>query len=152
VELQFAFLDWGGLRRLRYQSFSSHPEAKPERVVASGYVEPAGLEATIARIGGLVIDSRVPRMLHGYFEDLYLFLREIHRVLRTGGRAAVVLGNVSYCGVSLEVDRLAAEIAVQAELEPRVIYVARRRGNSAQQMREHGRRPQRESVVVVARH
>lgn len=153
VELQFAFLDWESLRRLRYQSFSSHPESKPEREKNSGYKEPAGLGEAIKEIGELITDvrakQRIPRMLHGYFEDTYLALREIQRVLRTGGTAAVVVGNVSYCGIALEVDRFVVEVSRQAGLEPQVVYVARRRGNSAQQMKEHGRRPQRESVIVL---
>lgn len=153
VELQFGFLDWNELRLLRYQSFSSHPESKPTRPKLSGYGEPAELGRTISEIGDLITDSRaktrVPRMLHGYFEDLYLALREIRRVLRGGGSAAIVLGNVSYCGVAIEVDRFAVAISRQAGLEPRIVYVARRRGNSAQQMKDHGRRPQRESVLIL---
>jgi hypothetical protein len=153
VELQFAFLDWESLRRLRYQSFSSHPESKPEREKNNGYTKPAGLSDTINAIRELITDprakNRIPRMLHGYFEDTYLALREMHRVLRPEGAAAVVVGNVSYCGVSLDVDRYVVDISRQVGLEPRVVYVARRRGNSAQQMKDHGRRPQRESVIVL---
>jgi DNA modification methylase len=153
VELQFGFLDWNGLRQLRYQSFSSHPESKPERAKDNGYAATDELGQTIAKIGDLITErrakTRIPQMLHGYFEDVYLALQEIRRVLRSGGTAAVVLGNVSYCGIPLEVDRFAVEISRQLGLEPRVIYVARRRGNSAQQMKDHGRRPQRESVVIL---
>jgi len=153
VELQFGFLDWDSLRQLRYQSFSSHPESKPQRETDNGYKAPTGLGDTITQIGELITDKRakdrIPRMLHGYFEDTYLALRQIHRVLRSGGKAAVVVGNVSYCGVSLEVDRYVVDISRELGLEPRVVYVARRRGNSAQQMKEHGRHPQRESVIVL---
>ncbi len=155
VELQFGFLDWMELRRLRYQSFSSHPESKPERPKNNGYAEANELRQTIAKIADLITDkrakTRIPQMLHGYFEDLYLTVRELQRVLKANGRAAIVVGNVSYCGIPLEVDRFTVEIARQAGFAPRIVYVARRRGNSAQQMKEHGRRPQRESVVVLVK-
>jgi len=46
------------------------------------------------------------------------------------------------------VDELTAEIGEQAGLRCDKIIAARYRGNSAQQMRDHGRKPSRESIVV----
>jgi len=157
VELEFAFLDWGQLRDLRYQSFSSHPEAKPDRPKTTGsFREPADLTRKIRNIGDLITDSRakirIPRMLHGYFQDMHLVLSEISRVLRPDSRAALVVGNVRYCGVPLYVDRFTIEAAGQAGLVFECAYAARYRGNSAQQMRDHGRHPQRESVLVFRTH
>jgi hypothetical protein len=155
VELQFAFLDWDKTRSLRYQSFQSHPEAHPMRPAAGGYEEPKALSRVIRQISSLIADerakARIPKMLHGYFEDIHLTLREFHRVLKPGARAALVLGNVQYCGLSVEVDRFTVEIGRELGLTPESVVVARRRGNSAQQMKDHGRRPQRESVVVFSR-
>lgn len=153
VELQFAFLSWEELRRLRYQSFYSHPEAHPDgHRKAGNYAEPPRLTRTITRIGRLITDNRaktrIPQMLHGYFQDMYLALTEIERVLQPGSSAALVVGNVTYCGVPVEVDRCTIEVGEQAGLLPETAYTARYRGNSAQQMRDHGRQPQRESVVI----
>jgi hypothetical protein len=86
-------------------------------------------------------------MLRGYFLDMHLVLAEARRALKPNARAAFVVGNARYMGVALEVDTYLAQIqALGYEVEH--IYVARRRGNSAQQMGKHGCVPQRESVVV----
>jgi len=154
VELAFAFLDASGTKALRYQSFSSHPEAKPKRPEsASGYREPPSLTETLVRIGDLIEDPRakrrIPNMLAGYFVDLYCSLKEVKRVLKPGARGAYVVGNVQYCGIPLEVDQLLCEIALQVGFSCEEIRVARFRGNSAQQMSFYGRQPARESVVML---
>jgi tRNA G10 N-methylase Trm11 len=154
VELAFAFLDTNATKALRYQSFSSHPEAKPKRPESvSAYREPPSLSETLQRIGDLIDDprakQRIPNMLAGYFVDLYCSLKEVKRVLKPGARAAYVVGNVQYCGIALEVDQLLCEIAGQVGLSCDEVRVARVRGNSAQQMGLYGRQPARESVVIV---
>jgi hypothetical protein len=151
VELEFAFLDWQGVRDLRYQSIHSHPEGRPERSEDSGYAEPARLTGVIDQIEDGRIERRLPSMLHGYFQDAYLVIRELNRVLRRRGKAALVLGNVQYGGIPVAVDRFCGEIAGQAGLYLQRIVVARRRGNSAQQMKAHGRHPQRESVLLLTK-
>jgi hypothetical protein len=155
VELAFGFLNEQQTKTLRYQSFSSHPEAKPYRPDLSGYEEPTELFGQIAEIRSRITDprakDRIPAMLTGYFQDLYCSMREIARVLRSGAPAAIVIGNVRYCGLTLEVDRFLCEIAVQAGLTPTEIRVARHRGNSAQQMGVYGREPARESVVLLTK-
>ena len=50
VELMFGFLDWEQTRQLRYQSFHSHPEARPLRPETSGYVRPRRLAETVSQI------------------------------------------------------------------------------------------------------
>jgi len=148
VELMFAFLDWEQTRQLRYQSFHSHPEARPVRPEATGYVEPRGVARAIALIRRREKDLRVTRMIEGYFLDLYLSLRELRRVCKRGARVALVVGNAQYRGIPLAVDKLAGEVGEQAGLTCERLLVARYRGNSAQQMGRYGRRPSRESVVV----
>ena len=149
VELMFAFLDWEQTRRLRYQSFHSHPEAHPERPDTSNYLAPRRLTQLLAELQRHDEDPRVLRMIEGYFLDLYLVLCEIRRVCKLGARIAFVVGNVQYHGTPLPVDELAAEIAEQAGLIPEKLVVVRHRSNSAQQMGEYGRKPSRESVVLM---
>jgi len=93
--------------------------------------------------------ERIVAMLHGYFLDLYLSMKEVARALRPGGHAAFVLGNAQYDGVPIEVDKATALIGKQAGLRCTEIRVVRERGNSAQQMKAHGRNPSRESVVIL---
>jgi len=147
VELMFGFLDWNGTRKLRYQSFESHPEAHPKRPKAPGYKPPARLVKILSAIEPKDRDERIRRLLSGYFLDMYLSLREVRRVCRKGARIAYVVGNAQYFGVAIPVDELTAQIGQQLGLTCKEIIVARYRGNSAQQMRKFGRNPSRESVV-----
>ena len=148
VELMFGFLDWSSTRRLRHQSFESHPEARPRRPDSSGYKEPTGLTKTLTKIKKMYPDPRIPEMLRGYFLDMYLTLRETFRVCQKGAHIAFVVGNAQYGGCPVKVDELTAQIGEQVGLTCEHIVAARYRGNSAQQMREHGRKPSRESIVV----
>ena len=144
VELMFGFLDWEENRSLRYQSFHSHPEARPERPSAEEYVPPARLDRSIDHLR----DGRIRRMLRGYFLDMYLCLREVARVCRDGARVAFVVGNARYDGRALLVDEFTAELGERAGLACREIRAVRWRGNSAQQMGRYGRAASRESVVL----
>ena len=138
VELMFAFLDWSKTRQLRYQSIQSHPEARPKRPAANGYIPPKGLMRAVGRIKKLTEDRRVPRMIEGYFLDLFLCLREVKRVCKARARIAFILGNAQYCGVPIPVDEYAAQIGEQVGLSCENIFVARYRGNSGQQMAASG--------------
>jgi hypothetical protein len=148
VELMFSFLDWEETRKLRYQSFHSHPEARPKRPKSNGYVQPKALNGVIGRVKEKGIDWRIPSMLEGYFLDMYLCLREVKRVCKRGARVAFVVGNAQYCGQPLFVDELTADAGEQAGLTCEKLLVTRYRGNSAQQMGTYGRNPSRESVVI----
>lgn len=148
VELMFGFLDWTETKKLRYQSFESHPEAKPQRPDNTDYAEPKLLTRTLKRMAVAYSDPRIPDMLRGYFLDMFLTLREVHRVCRDGARIAFVVGNAQYGGIPVLVDELTAQIGEQVGLRSMKIVAIRYRGNSAQQMREHGRKPARESIVL----
>ena len=147
LELLLLFLDAVATLELRRQSFESHPEARPQRPVHAEYCAPAALQSLLGALGS----ARVRRMLDGYFVDLYLSLREMARVLRSGSPAALVVGNAQYEGNALLVDELTAEIGEGVGLNCTEIRVLRVRGNSAQQMGRYGRRPSRESVVLFRR-
>ena len=144
VELMFAFHSWEEVRALRHQTFHSHPEARPKRPEAKGYRAPKGLGKCVRGVG----DTRIKRMLEGYFLDMYLCLSEVARVSRGGARVAVVVGNAQYSGRPVVVDEFTAEVGEQAGLKCTEIRTVRWRGNSAQQMGKHGRNPSRESVVI----
>ena len=147
VELLFAFYDWEANRRLRYQTFESHPEAKPERQDSSQYEPPKDLEAVTQELS----DPRIRRMLEGYFLDMYLCLSEVLRVCRAGAKAAFVVGNAQYEGHAVLVDQWTAEVGEQAGLRCEEIRAIRWRGNSAQQMGRFGRRAARESIVIFSK-
>jgi hypothetical protein len=148
VELMLAFVDCEAAKRLRYQSFHSHPEARPTRPEASGYQQPPSLKRALAVIKREATDTRIPAMLDGYFLDMFLCLAELKRVAKAGAKLALVVGNARYCGQTVLVDRLTAELGQQVGLRCNEIIAVRFRGNSAQQMGKYGRSPSRESIVV----
>ena len=94
-------------------------------------------------------DPRVARMLKGYFEDMYLVLRKLQALLSPGGVCVFVVGNVRYAGVMTPVDEILIDVAQQVGFTFDTVWVARLRGNSAQQMGRFRREPARESVVCL---
>ena len=151
VELDLLFGLGTGVKKLRYRAMRSHPEAQAPDKVRDGYEESSALERAVDKVAAEHADPRIAKMLRGYFEDAYGVLAELRRVLAPGGRAALVVGNASYCGQPIMVDLHLAELAELAGLRVDGIDLLRHRGNSAQQMAAHGRRPSRESAVVLTR-
>jgi hypothetical protein len=152
VELMFSFQNWEENKQLRYQSFHSHPEARPSRPYAVDYVQPSILVQSLAKIRKKADEPHIPSIIEGYFLDMYLCLKEATRVCRSGAWIAFVLGNAQYFSVPIPVDEITAEIGEQIGLKCEKMIVARYRGNSAQQMSKFGRNPSRESIVVFKKH
>lgn len=151
VELMFGFLNWSETRSLRYQGFESHPEAHPKRPDTSTYTMPPLLLNAIGKLEKNGLEPRLIRMLKGYFLDTHLCMREAARVCRKGARLAFVVGNAQYGGQPIPVDELTAEIGEQVGLRCERLVAVRERGNSAQQMGKYGRKPSRESIVVLVK-
>lgn len=139
--------------KLRHGSIRSHVEAKsPDgfKRRLKNYRIPRALQAVLEKIPADA-DPRILSLLNGYFEDIYLSLLEVGRVLKLGGRAAYVVGNVRHAGVMVPVDEILAELAPQIGLTFDTAWVLRLRGNSAQQMKQYGRQPARETIVFFAK-
>jgi hypothetical protein len=66
-------------------------------------------------------------------------LRELRRVVQPSGHIVIVVGDVRFAGMVLPVADFLTTIASELDLTPIGSQVARYRGNSAQQMKEHGR-------------
>lgn len=150
TELLFQFLDEGGIKKLRYGNVRSHVEARTVPRDVKGWKPPKSADAVLDALVD-VRDKRIPRMIRGYFEDMYLTLAASKMVVRRGGRVAFVVGNVQHGGVHVPVDCIIGDIGEQAGLEWEESWVIRLRGNSAQQMERFGRKPARESVVLFRR-
>ena len=153
IDLLLLGLAESEITRLRHESLRSHVEAHGSVRHMSrleAYAKPEALESVLDELPDDA-DPRVNRLLSGYFQDIYLSLLEVSRVLRTGGRAAYVVGNVRHAGVMVPVDRITGELANMAGLDVDVVWVMRLRGNSAQQMGHYGRVPARESIVLVSK-
>ena len=153
IELLLLGMTEGQVTDLRHGTVRSHVEARPPVGFSRrlrGYHPPGMLAEALGMLPAR-LDGRVRRFLRGYFEDLYLTLAEVRRVLRTGGQAAYVIGNVQHAGVMIRADEIAAEVGQQAGLRFEGCWVVRTRGNAAQQMGRYGRRPSRESVVFFSK-
>ncbi len=136
------------LKEIRYDTLRSHVEAK-KRFEIGEYVQPKTVSRLIKRIiKEGANNSKVPEMIEGYFEDMFLCLKQMQRSLKKNGQIALVVSNVRFSGVGVPVDTILAEIGVQCGLKPQSVITARYRGNSAQQMDVFRRRPTRESIVI----
>jgi len=149
TELLFLFLRERELKQLRYHSLRSHVEARPIQTLQA-WEPPRKLEVILGALSD-VRDQRVPRMIRGYFEDMYLTFAVCRQLIKRGGRLAFVVGNVQHAGVHVPVDELVAELGERAGLRWKETWLIRLRGNSAQQMGRYGRKPSRESVVILVR-
>jgi hypothetical protein len=87
-------------------------------------------------------------MIAAYFEDLAKCVGELARVMKAGAVAAFVVGNTRWGGVVVPVDHLLLHIAEEKGFRPERVLVTRHKGNSPQQMKQFGRIPVRESIVV----
>ena len=154
IELLLLGMSEVGIIDLRHRTIRSHVEAKAAQGLSdavNGYRAP---ELSVQTINALPDDTdrRVRRMLVGYFEDMYLALREAHRVLKPGGRCALVVGNVRHAGVMVPVDEILRDVGGVAGLSFDGAWAIRLRGNSAQQMGRFGREASRESVVLLRKY
>ena len=137
------------MKDLRYKSLRSHVEAKQQNIDKQSYIQPDKLVKIMDKIKNMPINNvKVPEMIAGYFEDIFLMLREISRLTKKGAGVAFVLGNVRFSGVMIPVDEITAELGEQAGLTWNKTVVARLRGNSAQQMGKYGKELSRESLII----
>jgi ubiquinone/menaquinone biosynthesis C-methylase UbiE len=87
-------------------------------------------------------------MILGYFEDMYLSLKELYRVTKKGGHVCYVVRNSRFSGSHFETDCYCADIGEQLGFNVKEILVPLLRGTSSQQGKKYGEFPLRESVVV----
>jgi len=149
LELIMGFVkDNDELKKIRYNTLRSHVEAR-KQFKPGEYKEPSIIEGLITKIKNAGLNnSAVPKMLKGYFEDMYLSLLQMQKSLKKGGKIGLVVSNVRFGGVNVSVDEILAGIGEQVGLSTDSIITARYRGNSAQQMGRYERIPSRESIVV----
>jgi DNA methylase len=149
LEMAFDFISGNDdLKRIRYETLRSHVEAR-KQYEADDYDEPKEIARLLKRMEENGTNNRqVPDMLKGYFEDMHLSLKQMKSKLARKGKIALVVSNVRFSGVNIPVDTLLAKIGLKIGLKSASIWTARKRGNSAQQMRDYSRKTSRESIVV----
>lgn len=149
LELAFDFISNNKeLKQIRYDTLRSHVEAR-KKYESKDYEQPAKLRRLIQKIEKNGTNNpQIKSMIKGYFEDMFLCLQQMRKRLTRKGKIALVVSNVRFAGVNIPVDLLLSDIGQQVGLRPKAIWAARKRGNSAQQMKQYKRKPSRESIVV----
>lgn len=148
IELLTLGLQESDIFRLRYDSIRSNVEARPPHQSLPAFEPPILLLETLAQLPAKA-DPRIEPMLCGYFEDMNAVLNSAYQILEPGGYVALVVGNVRHAGVMVPVDEILLQMGESLGYQPLISWVARLRGNSAQQMGRFGREPARESVVFL---
>ena len=101
------------------------------------------------RDAGDLNNSGIPRMVRGYFYEMACIVAEAARLLKHNALLFMVNDNVRYAGVSISVDLILSAFAEQLGLDVEAILVLPGgKGNSSQQMGQHGREPLRKCIYV----
>ncbi|NJD78917.1 MAG: site-specific DNA-methyltransferase [Candidatus Methanoperedens sp.] len=98
---------------------------------------------------GKLNNSGIPRMVRGYIYEMACIIAECSRVMKQNAYLFMVNDNVRYAGASVSVDMILSSIAENLGLHvENVLVLPNGKGNSSQQMGEHGRDPLRKCVYV----
>ena len=94
----------------------------------------------------------IPVMIQGYFDDMFLSMQQLHKVLKQGAYCLIGVGNSSYANIPIPTDLLLAKVGEDAGFEPIEVRVARQLLTSSQQLKRLGkdlRAILRESSIVL---
>ena len=98
---------------------------------------------------GKLNNNGIPRMVRGYFYEMACIIAESARVLRPNAPLIMVNDNVRYAGASISVDLILSSIAEKLGFSiENILVLPNGKGNSSQQMGEHGREALRKCVYV----
>ena len=98
---------------------------------------------------GTLNNNGIPRMVRGYFYEMACVVAECLRVLKPKGPLFMVNDNVRYAGASVSVDMILSDFAEKLGFQvEKILVLPNGKGNSSQQMGEHGREPLRKCVYI----
>lgn len=98
---------------------------------------------------GLLNNNGIPRMVKGYFYEMACIISECARVLKPNAPLFMVNDNVRYAGASISVDMILSSFAEQLGFNvEKILVLPNGKGNSSQQMGQHGRKELRKCVYV----
>ncbi len=94
-------------------------------------------------------NTNIPRMVKNYFLEMAFIIYEMHRTLKNGGYSIMVNDNVRYGGQEIPVDLILSDFAASFGFDIEKIWtLSTGKGNSSQQMGNHGRTELRKCVYV----
>jgi DNA modification methylase len=98
---------------------------------------------------GALNNNGIPRMVRGYFYEMACVIAECARVMKPGAPLFMVNDNVRYAGASVSVDMILSAMAEKLGFRvENILVLPNGKGNSSQQMGEHGREELRKCVYV----
>lgn len=98
---------------------------------------------------GLLNNNDIPRMVRGYFYEMACVIAECARVLKPNAPLIMVNDNVRYAGASISVDTILSAMAESLGFRvENILVLPNGKGNSSQQMGEHGREELRKCIYV----
>lgn len=94
-------------------------------------------------------NPNIVRMVNNYFLEMCIVIFEMYRVLKKDGIVFMVNDNVRYAGETIPVDLILSEFAESAGFNIDKIWIlSNGKGNSSQQMGNHGREALRKCLYV----
>jgi hypothetical protein len=97
----------------------------------------------------LLNNNGIPRMVRGYFYEMACVIAECERTLKPDAPFFMVNDNVRYAGVSISVDMILSSLAEKLGFDvENILVLPNGKGNSSQQMGEHGREELRKCVYI----
>lgn len=163
LELALLNTDEKGLVKLRQEMLSCTVENRAKDLLAinplwtnaiSAADEQELLQAILKYLDnqktqGNLNNNGIPRMVRGYFYEMACIIAESARVLRPNAPLIMVNDNVRYAGASISVDLILSRIAEKLGFSVEsILILPNGKGNSSQQMGEHGREALRKCVYV----
>jgi DNA modification methylase len=98
---------------------------------------------------GILNNNGIPRMVRGYFYEMACVIADCARVLKSGAPLIMVNDNVRYAGASISVDLILSDFAERLGFNvEQILVLPDGKGNSSQQMGEHGKDTLRKCVCV----
>ncbi|MGB9753409.1 MAG: DNA modification methylase [Roseiflexus castenholzii] len=163
LELALLGISEQGLSQLRQEMLSCTVENRakdllsinPTWITALSAVEEQELLQAVLnyledqKTNGILNNNGIPRMVRGYFYEMACIIAECSRVLKPNAMLFMINDNVRYAGASISVDMILSEIAEKLGFHTESILVLPGgKGNSSQQMGEHGREELRKCIYV----
>lgn len=163
LELAMLGIDENNLRSLRQKMLSCTVENKEKDLLAInsnwGYPLSVAYEhELLKKILDYLDDLKeqdklnndgILRMIKGYFYEMSCVIYECYRVLKRSGYFFMVNDNVKYAGISIPVDVILSDFASSFGFKVKnILVLPQGKGNSSQQMGQHGRESLRKCVYV----
>jgi len=163
LELALLGIDENELLNMRQQMLSCTVENRAKDLLAinplwAKAIEAADRQELLQAILHYLEDQKaqgrlnnigILRMVRGYFYEMACIIAECSHVLKQNAIMFMVNDNVRYAGASISVDMILSSIAEKLDFNvENILVLPNGKGNSSQQMGEHGRDPLRKCVYI----